>query len=112
MARVARDGFTAEEIEAAKSGWLQQRTVSRSNDRELAGTLAARAYEGRDLKWDAAFEAAVAALTPEQIHTAVMRFLDPTRLSVVFAGDFAKARTEKPGTGAAAEKPENAGGGR
>ena len=78
-------------IADAKSGWLQQRTVSRSGERELAGTLASRAFEGRDLMWDAAFEARLEALTPEEIHQAVRRHLDPARISIVHAGNFAKA---------------------
>ena len=91
IARIVESGFTAEEVADAKSGWLQQRTVSRSGERELAGTLASRAFEGRDLMWDAAFEARLEALTPEEIHQAVRRHLDPARISIVHAGDFAKA---------------------
>jgi zinc protease len=30
-----KDGFTAEEVEAAKSGYLQSRQVSRAQDNEL-----------------------------------------------------------------------------
>lgn len=99
IARIVADGFSAEEVAAAHSGWLQQQTVSRSNDRELAMTLAARAYEGRDPRWDAALESHVGALTPEEIHAAVRRHLHPDRISVVHAGDFAKRAK---GTGAKA----------
>ena len=98
ITKVVTAGFTAEEVKDAQSGWLQQRTVSRSSDGELAGTLASRAFEGRDLNWDATFEKQVAALTPEAIHAAVKRYIDPAKISVVHAGDFAKA--------AAAEKSE------
>jgi len=91
IARVVADGFTDEEVAAAKSGWLQQQAMSRGGERELAGTLATRAYEGRDLRWDEALEARVASLTPAEIHAAVKKHLDPARLSVVHAGDFAGA---------------------
>ncbi|HLR04400.1 MAG TPA: pitrilysin family protein, partial [Pyrinomonadaceae bacterium] len=35
IARMLKDGFTAEEVEAAKSGYLQSRQVSRAQDNEL-----------------------------------------------------------------------------
>ncbi len=103
IARVVADGFADEEVAAARSGWLQQQAMSRSGERELAGTLATRAYEGRDLRWDEALEARVAALTPAEIHAAVKKHLDPARLSVVHAGDFAgAARAAKAGAEPAA----------
>lgn len=34
--RAAKEGFTAEELEAAKSGWLKSRKMNRSNDSGLA----------------------------------------------------------------------------
>ena len=37
--RAAREGFTAEELEAAQTGWLKAREVSRASDGSLAGTL-------------------------------------------------------------------------
>jgi zinc protease len=91
IARVLESGFAPDEVAEAKQGWLQQRTVSRSSERELARTLASREYEGRTLAFDEKLERAVEALTPEQIVAAMKRFLDPARISTVQAGDFAKA---------------------
>ncbi|MDM7913818.1 MAG: pitrilysin family protein [Candidatus Eisenbacteria bacterium] len=91
MTSIVAKGFTPEEVEEAKSGWLQQRKVSRSNDRELAGTLQNREYEGRTLAWDEQLEKKVAALTPEEIHAAMKRHYDPARISIVRAGSFSKA---------------------
>jgi zinc protease len=86
MEKIYADGFTAEEIAEAKSGWMQQRSVSRSADRELVGQLTRRAYLGRDMSWDTAFEAAVSTLTPAQIHAAFQRHMDPSKLSIIRAG--------------------------
>jgi zinc protease len=36
----------------------------------------------------------VAALTPEVINAAMRKFIDPSRITVVKAGDFAKGKTE------------------
>lgn len=90
IARVLKDGFTDDEVAAAKSGYLQSRQVSRSQDAELAGKLASYRFLGRTLAWDADFEKKIAALTREQIVQALRRFIDPAKLTIVKAGDFAK----------------------
>jgi zinc protease len=91
LARALKDGFTATELKDAKAGWLQSRQVSRSQDGALAGTLASWAFVGRTLAWDEAFEKQVSALTTEQVSAALRRHLDPARLTIVTAGDFAHA---------------------
>ncbi|HKS42018.1 MAG TPA: pitrilysin family protein [Blastocatellia bacterium] len=93
IARMLKDGFTAEEVEAAKKGYLQSRQVSRAQDAELMRKLAALAYTGRTLAWDAEFEKKIAALTPDQINAAMRRYIDPAKITIVKAGDFAKAAT-------------------
>jgi len=100
MEKIYADGFTAEEIAEAKSGWMQQRRVSRSADRELVGQLTRRAYLGRDMSWDSAFEAAVSALTPAQIHAAFKQHMDPSKLSIVRAGSIPEDDSNVSGGGA------------
>ena len=90
IARALKDGFTAEELAAAKSGYLQNRQVNRSQDAGLSRTLASYLFLGRTLGWDAEFEKKVAALTPEQVAAAMRRHIDPSKLTIVKAGDFAK----------------------
>ena len=89
--RALKDGFTAEEIAAAKSGYLQSRQVSRSQDSRLAGTMASRLFEGRTLAWDEEFEKMIESLSGEQIVSALRRHLDPAKMTIVKAGDFAAA---------------------
>ena len=48
---------------------------------------------GRTLAWDAEFEKKIAALTPEQINAAMRRYIDPAKITIVKAGDFAKSAT-------------------
>jgi zinc protease len=93
--RVLKDGFTADEIRAAKSGWLQAQQVSRAQDAELARKLTSYSYLDRTLAWDADLEKKVEALTPEQITAALRRHLDPSKISYFKAGDFAKAKGAK-----------------
>lgn len=90
IARALKDGFTAEELKAAKAGWLQSRQVSRAQDNELAGRLANYLYLGRTLAWDAELEKKVEALTSEQITAAMRKHIDPAKISIIKAGDFAK----------------------
>jgi zinc protease len=90
LKRVLTDGFTAKELAEAKSGYLQSRTVALSNDGSLAGALARRLFEGRDFHWDEKYEAAVRALTVEQVNQTMRQFLDPNKLIVMSAGDLSK----------------------
>ncbi|MEP7338692.1 MAG: pitrilysin family protein, partial [Acidobacteriota bacterium] len=91
LARALKEGFTAEEIANAKTGWLQSRQVSRAQDAELSGKLLGYTFLGRTLAFDAEFEKKVGALTPEQITAAMRKHIDPAKVSLFKAGDFAKA---------------------
>ncbi|MGB9611486.1 MAG: M16 family metallopeptidase, partial [Bryobacteraceae bacterium] len=90
LAKILKEGFTAEEIEAGKKSWLQSRQVSRENDDELVGRLASRTYERRTMAFDAGLEEKVKALTPEQVRAALAKYLDPAGLTYMRAGDFRK----------------------
>jgi zinc protease len=90
IARALKDGFTAEEVATAKSGYLQSRQLSRSQDQELASRLLSNRFLNRTLAWDAEFEKKVGALTPDQIVEALRRHIDPSKLTIIKAGDFAK----------------------
>jgi zinc protease len=92
------DGFTAEEIEAAKTGYLEGRDVSRAQDRELAGGLSGALYDGRTLEHDAEVESAIADLSSEAIVAAMRRRLDPSSMSIIKAGDFAGSQEEMEAT--------------
>ena len=47
------------------------------------------------MEWDAKLEAAVAALTSEQVNQAFRKHVDPAAVSIVKAGDFEKAGVYK-----------------
>jgi zinc protease len=90
--KALRDGFTDEEVARAKSGWAQQYAQNRVQDQSLASRLLSHLDSGRTfLTWDKAFEARVLAVTPEAARAALRKYLDPKKLTVVKAGDFAKA---------------------
>lgn len=89
IAKMLREGFTPEEVQAAKDGYLQSRQVSRAQDAGLAGSLANNLYLDRTMTYDAALEAQIAQLTAERVNAAMRRHIDPSRVVVVKAGDFA-----------------------
>jgi zinc protease len=91
IARVLSEDFTAQELEQAKSGFLQGRAVSRAQDRELVGSLSHGMFLGRTLEWDAQFEEKIKAVTTAQIREAFRKHLDPAKFTVIKAGDFKKA---------------------
>jgi zinc protease len=89
--RVLTKGFTAEELEKARSGLLEYRRTGRADDGGLAQTLASYLYYGRTLEFDAAFEKRMSELKPEDVRAALSRHVDWTKVTVVKAGDFAGA---------------------
>jgi zinc protease len=95
LERAIKDGFTADEVAAAKSGWQQSRSVGRSNDSALAAQLAQFDFDEETMAFAADLETKVAALTPQQIQDALRRNLDLASMSIVKAGDFTKAAAPK-----------------
>jgi len=93
LARVLRDGFTAEELDTARSGWLQGRTVARSQDQQLAARMANDLFLERTLKWDADLERKVTALTVAQVNAAVRKHISLDAVTIIKAGDFAHAKS-------------------
>lgn len=91
LALALKDGFTDDEVAKAKKTWLDERTVQRSEEGSIASLLITREYWGRTMQWDAKLEAAVAALTPQQVNDAFKHHVDPAAFTIVKGGDFKKA---------------------
>jgi zinc protease len=98
LARFVRDGVTETELKDAVSGLLTQRVQARASDGAVAGMLNSDAYLGRRMLQRAEFDAALRALTVEQVNAAIRKFLKPDQLSVFVAGDFANADKAAPAT--------------
>ncbi len=92
MERAAKDGFTAEELEAARSGWLKSRKLNRSSDAALGGMLATNLQTGRTMAWEKQLETSMQALTLPQLNAAMKKYLDYSKIITVKAGDFQKAK--------------------
>lgn len=90
--KATSEGFTAEEFEAARAGYLEQRKTQRAQDPQLAGMLGAGLYFDRTMEWEAELDQRLENLTVEEVNAAVARYIDPENLVIVKAGDFAKGK--------------------
>ncbi|QEH34875.1 Protease 3 precursor [Aquisphaera giovannonii] len=90
VARILKDGVTQAEVKRAIDGYLKQQEIQRTNDTALAGTLAENLYLGRTFQFQADLEAKVKALSVDDVNSALRKYVDPSKLSVVTAGDFKK----------------------
>ncbi len=91
LQKALKDGFSDQEVAQAKKMWLDQASVSRTEEGSIAGILASRERWGRTMAWDAKREAAVAAVTTEQVNAAFKKFMTGLPISIVKGGDFKKA---------------------
>ena len=92
LARLLKGGVNADELEKAKTGFLQQLKVMRTMDAMLAASLAENLYLGRTMQFQADLEQKIKNLTPEAVDAALRKYIDPKRLSVVTAGDFGEKK--------------------
>ena len=91
IAQTEKNGFTADELAAAKKAWLQERVLGRSQDGPLAGLLAVNERWGRTMQFDQDIDTKISGLTAEQVNAALKRAVDPAALVYIKAGDFKKA---------------------
>jgi zinc protease len=96
LARALKDGFSAEEVAGAKSGMLQQRSSNRAQDGIVASGWSGFLYLDRTFAWSGEYEDKLKALTVAEVNAAFRKAIDPSKLSVVTAGDASKAAAAKP----------------
>ena len=86
---VLTSGFSAEEVDAAKRGLLDGAQSGRANDGGVAGALVSNLILGRTMEFVQKHEDAIGALSSEDILAAMQQHIDPAKISVFRAGDFA-----------------------
>lgn len=87
--KVLKDGFTQPELDAARQGWLQQQLQSRANDQQLVAALANQFITGRTMAYNIQLEKFVSELTAADVNAAMRKYIDPAKIAIVKAGDFA-----------------------
>jgi zinc protease len=86
--RALKDGFTAKELEEGKTGLLNFRRLSRSQDENLAAGWARNLDLGRTFARAAEVDRQLQALTLDQVNGALRKYIDPTKWVLGVAGDF------------------------
>jgi zinc protease len=88
IARSLKDGFGEQEVTEGRNGLLSFRRLSRSQDAILASALANNLNLGRTFALSAKVDAALEAMTTQQVNDALRKYLKPQDFVLVFAGDF------------------------
>ncbi|MEE4331119.1 MAG: pitrilysin family protein, partial [Wenzhouxiangella sp.] len=94
LVKATEQGFTAEELESARTGFLREQVLARSDDGRLASLLSSGLYLDRDLFYQAEYEARLAEITVEEVNAAIAEWLDPDAISYAIAGDFNMDQTQ------------------
>lgn len=90
LARVRKDGFTADELARAKSGILQENIQARAQDSAVGSGWVRLMDLDRTYAWSKLLEDKISALTLDQINTAFRERIDPAKLSIIMARDETK----------------------
>lgn len=91
LERLIRDGIPAEELIKGRDALLQSRRQSQNEDFDVAFRLERSLRVNQTLAYDAGIDEKLAKLTPEEVHSALRKHVDPKKLVIVVAGDFEKS---------------------
>ncbi len=83
-------GFTADELAKAKTGLQELNRLTRSQDAVLAQQLVGDMLLGRTFQFQADEDARIRAATLDAVNAAFRKYVDPSRMFEVWAGDEAK----------------------
>ena len=87
--KALKGGFTQEELDFARTTWIQGERNERQEDRAIAGWLGSSLYLNRSVRFEAELEAKVKSLKLDDVNAALRKHLHPESFVVVKAGDFA-----------------------
>ncbi len=92
--RIRDEGITQDELEKAKVSYLQAARVRRTTDASLAGELLATMFNDRTMQYHADHERQIEETTVESVNEAIRKYIQPDKLVIAIAGDFAAASTK------------------
>jgi zinc protease len=90
LEKVRKEGVNGSELAEAKKAYLASLKVARGSDANLAALLQSALEAGRTLTYYTDLSSMVEALTPEAVHAAFRKHIDPANLVIIRAGDFKK----------------------
>ena len=94
LARLLKDGLSAEELQDAKKALLEETKIGLAQDPGLAARLTGQLHTGRTMAFTAAQLERVQKLTLDEVNTVLRRQIDPEAFLHVYAGDFAGAKAK------------------
>jgi zinc protease len=92
LQKALKDGFTAAELEKAKQGLSRMSEQMRAQDPVVANALNNQLFLDRTFAFDADLERRIQALTLSDVNAAWRKHIDPAKVTIVKAGDFAGAK--------------------
>jgi zinc protease len=86
--KVLKEGYTADELKDAKSGYLQKQKVNRAEDGSLVNKLSGNLFLNRTMQWDENMDKKIEGMTVAEVNAAMKKFIHPEKITYVQAGDF------------------------
>lgn len=95
LAKAVEKGFTDKELASARPGLLKEREQIRADDGDLAMELSQQLYLGRTMAFEQQVDDSLGKLSTAQVSAALKKYLDPSKLAFIKAGDFKKVEAPK-----------------
>jgi zinc protease len=92
ITRITASKVTDEELQRAKDGWIKSQDTNLSNDGFVTNMLASQTFRGRTTEFVLALRAKIRAVTVADVERVAKKYLDPSKLVIVDAGDLSKAK--------------------
>jgi len=92
LQKALKDGFTGAELDKAKQGLSRLSEQMRAQDPVIANALNSQLYLDRTFAFDAELERKIQAVTVAEMNAAWRKYIDPAKVTIVKAGDFAGAK--------------------
>ena len=92
ITKAVKDGITAEELSASRQAYLEETKVGRSSDGSLASMMQNGLHLDRTFKYYADLEQKIADADLKAVNQALARYVDPSKLVIIRAGDFNKKK--------------------
>ena len=90
VTKLLSGGIPPEEMKLCRNGLLEELKLERGKDAMLASMLRSDLHLGRTFQFQADLEKKIAEIRPEEVTSALARYLDVGRLVIVRSGDFSK----------------------
>jgi zinc protease len=97
--KMAAGKIAADELARAKEAWIKDKDTSLSNDSYVVELLREQTYLGRTTAADKMLRAKLQAVTPADLERVAKKYLQPSKLVIVDAGDSSKASSPAPAPG-------------